>query len=304
MSNVTLRYRLQGDEAMNRGYVIMAIIAPTLLVISGVYLYSITATHPEKPVVVLPTKYVGNIYYFDITSEYYTFDNDTPLSHYWYQEFLKLCNWPTINITNISVTVTPQYLGYEGTRNHQGLSFYVLLNSSEYIEKVTYISDARYIEEKNGATSVFFDVPEEYSNRVTKYLAGYGNSYKVVIFNVHQSNFTMKTYSYADIYERRVKGPLPYNFTAYIETKDKIYRMEFIFNLTDEPYPLIDLYELYHLGNDTFDIPGATFFCYNSTWGKVIISDHFVKGTEYYFVEKNGTLSEIWSVEEVKYYGR
>ncbi len=282
-----------GDGAMNRAYVAIAIIIPALLVIGGAYFYSITPTRPEKPVVVLPTKYVGNIYYFDYSAPYTTFENKTPLSEYWEREYLKNRTW-TISANNITLTIVPVDLECLGDYESQFPRFLVVLNSSEYIEKVTYISDARYIEEKNGVTAVLIDVPEEYSNRVVKKLIGYRNSYEVVIFNVQQSNFTMKTYSYADIYERRVKAPLPYNFTAYIETKDKVYEMKFVFNLLDEHYPFLDLQDLYYMGNYSFYIPGAKYFCY-TPYGKnkVVISNHIVPGTKYFFAEKDGVLSAI-----------
>ena len=89
---------------------------------------------------------------------------------------------------------------------------------------------------------------------------------------------------------RKTKEPLPHNFTAYVETKDKIYRFEFRFNIAAKYYPFIEL-------RHTYDIPNATYFCYIPTENKVVISDHIVDGTKYFFVEKDGFLSRIVEVK-------
>jgi len=87
---------------------------------------------------------------------------------------------------------------------------------------------------------------------------------------------------------RKTKEPLPYNFTAYVETKDKIYRFEFRFNITAKYYPFIELWHTY--------VPNATYFWYIPSENNVVISDHIVDGTKYFFVEKDGFLSRIVEV--------
>jgi len=98
---------------------------------------------------------------------------------------------------------------------------------------------------------------------------------------------------YVHIDERKTKEPLPYNFTAYIETKDKIYRFEFRFNITANYYPFIELWHTY--------VPNATYYCYIPLENKVVISDHIVEGTKYFFVEKDGKLSRIVDINKYHY---
>ncbi len=278
---------------------LLAIVLPALLVIGGIgFYYSASHSVAEKPVVKLPTKYVGDVYIFPFNIEY-TYGNETPLAKYWEKEFYKGRVW-TISKDNITLTIRPINGECQGSREYQSYFFSVVLNSSRYIEKVKFISDARYIEKLGNCASVLISPGPEDRKYIEKDLGTSSGDYELMILKLQKNNVSIHINNYLHIDERRVNDTLPYNFTVYIETKDKIYRMEFDFNLTDEWGPYLDLWLLYHKNNFSYYIPGATYFCYNSSWGKVVISDHLVAGTQYYFIEKNGILSEIWSPYEVR----
>ena len=105
------------------------------------------------------------------------------------------------------------------------------------------------------------------------------------MYKFNMANFSFLCHTEVD-YVKSTNVSLPYNFTAYIETQNKIYKMEFMFNITDKHYPYLDSY---------YDnITGAKYFCYLN--GNVVISNHIVDGTQYYFMEKNGLLSKIMEV--------
>ena len=279
--------------------ILLAIVLPIVLVIGGGgFYYAAFHSAPEKPVVKLPTKYAGNIYIFDTIEIDYTYHNDTPLAKYWEREYLKMGHIWTISTNNINLTIKPYGLGFVGVPSWmQDLSFNITLKSSTYVEKVKIISDATYIEKLGNVASTVI-IPSKASE---KYVEKTLNAvfYNVTVFKVQRNNISLSLLDVVHIDSRDVNKTVPYNFTAYIETRDKIYEMKFVFNLTNQYFPLLNLWTLYH-EHDSYYIPGATYFCYNSTWGKVVITDHLVAGTQYYFVEKNGVLSRIWSPYEVR----
>ena len=280
--------------------ILLAIVLPIVLVIGGGgFYYAAFHSAPEKPVVKLPTRYAGNIYLFPFNFDY-SYKNKTPLQKYWVREYSKghILNE---SVDNITLTIKPPYgiwfSGYPGWM--QDLSFNVTLKSSTYVEKVKIISDATYIEKLGNVASTVI-IPSKASE---KYVEKTLNAvfYNVTVFKVQRNNISLSLLDVVHIDNREVNKTVPYNFTAYIETKDKIYEMKFVFNLTNEWGPYLDLQYLYFKEGDNYSIPGATYFCYNSTWGKVVITDHLVAGTQYYFVEKDGVLSEIWTPYQVKY---
>ena len=293
-----------------KGKIILAVVLPIVLVVGGGGFYY-AAFHPmrenvqEKPIVKLPTKYVGNVYIFPFNRAY-TLSNDTPLEKYWQREFYKGRVW-TISKDNITLTITPRGGEFEGAKEYQLGQFYVTLNSSTYIEKAIFISNATYIYELGNFPAVNIDYnidyPSEYNKYIVKKVYGFYNSYELIAFKFQKSNVSMRFLNVVDIPQRVTNATLPYYFTAYIETKDKIYEMNFVFNLTDEWGPYLDLWDLYIKYNSLY-IPNATYFCYNPSWGKVVISNHLVPGTKYYFVEKNGVLSGIWNPQHLINGGR
>ncbi len=272
---------------------LLAIVLPIVLVISGGGLYY-AAFHsaPEKPVVKLPTKYAGNIYLFPFNFGY-SYKNKTPLQKYWVREYSKghILNE---SVDNITLTLKPPYgiwfSGYPGWM--QDLSFNVTLKSSTYIEKVAFVSDATYIEKLGNVASTVI-IPSKASK---EYVVKTSNAdfYNVTVFKLRKSNVSIQASDFVDIDSRDVNKTVPYNFTAYIETKDKIYEMKFVFNLINKWGPYLDLQDLYYMGNYSFYIPGAKYFCY-TPYGKskVVISNHIVPGTKYFFAEKDGVLSAI-----------
>ncbi len=287
-----------------KGKIILAVVLPIVLVIGGGGFYY-AAFHPmrwnvqEKPIVKLPTKYEGNISMFPFLIPY-SCDNKTPLKKYWLREYFKdYLEGYRVNETvdNITLTINNTWFsGYPGWI--QSLYFNITLRSSTYIEKVAFVSDATYIEKLGNVASTVI-IPSKASE---KYVEKTLNAvfYNVTVFEVQRNNISLSLLDVVHIDNREVNKTLPYNFTAYIETKDKIYKMKFVFNLTNELEPYLDLQDLYVKYNG-FYVPGATYFCYNSTWGKVIISNHLVPGTQYYFIEKNGVLSSIWTPRQVQY---
>jgi len=277
-----------------------------VLVIGGGGFYY-TAFHsdqdktPEKPIVKLPTKYVGNVYIFPFNRAY-TLSNDTPLEKYWQREFYKGRVW-TISKDNITLTITPRGGEFEGAKEYQYGQFYVTLNSTTYIEKVIFICNATYIYDQGDFPDAHLDYPPAYEKYIVKEVDTFYGYYELIAFKLQKSNVSMRFLSVVSIPQRNTNATLPYYFTAYIETKDKIYEMNFVFNLTDEWGPYLDLWKLYIKYNSLY-IPNATYFCYNPSWGKVVISNHLLPGTKYYFVEKDGLLSSIWSPQQVINGGR
>ena len=279
--------------------ILLAVVLPIVLVVGGGgFYYAAFHSAPEKPVVKLPTKYEGNISIFPFLMPY-SWDNKTPLQKYWVREYSKghILNE---SVDNITLTLKPPYgIWFSGCPGWmQDFSFNVTLKSSTYIEKVAFVSDATYIEKLGNVASTVI-IPSKASE---KYVEKTLNAvfYNVTVFEVQRNNISLSLLDVVHIDNREVNKTVPYNFTAYIETKDKIYEMNFVFNLTNKLGPYLDLQDLYVKYNG-FYVPGATYFCYNSTWGKVIISNHLVPGTQYYFIEKNGVLSSIWTPRQVQY---
>ena len=294
---------------LKRTKIILAVVLPIVLVVGGGGFYY-AAFHPmrgnlqEKPVVKLPTKYEGNISIFPFLGPY-SCDNKTPLKKYWLREYFKdYSERYRVNETvdNITLTINNTWFsGYPGWL--QQLSFNVTLKSSTYIEKVIFISNATYIYELGNFPVVDLSYPPEYSKYIVKKVDTFYGYYELIAFKFQKSNLTLNFSDFASTPQRVTNATMPYYFTAYIETKDKIYEMNFVFNLTNKLEPYLDLPDLYGK-YDSLYIPNATYFCYNSTWGKVVISDHLLPGTKYYFVEKDGLLSSIWNPQHLINGGR
>ena len=286
---------------MRKARIILAVIIPLLFVTSGYY-YFIThlithplQTHVKKELVAMPEVYAGDIYVFQTTDGWVTCHNDTPLSGYWMREYLKNHTW-SISVDNISLTLRPQYPEFGGVGGVGGfgvMALKIILNSTRYIERVKYISNGTEMAIKNGGDiSVSLVEGEGYKREYTRYLylPGDPNVAEIESWHIGMSNVSFECMDYVHIDERKTKEPLPYNFTAYIETKDKIYRFEFRFNITANYYPFIELWHTY--------VPNATYYCYIPLENKVVISDHIVEGTKYFFVEKDGKLSRIVEVRK------
>ena len=230
----------------------------------------------------------------------HTYGNNTSLAKYWKREFYKGRVW-TISKDNITLTIMPRGGEFEGDKEYQFGHFYVTFNTSTYIEKAILISNATYIYELGAFPTVGIKGHlSEYNKYIVKKVDAPTGYYELMFFNFQKSNVSIHFLDIVDI-PRRNNTTLPYNFTAYIETKDKIYEMKFVFNLTNELGSYLDLQYLYFKNGDNYSIPGVTYFCYNSSWSKVVISNHLIAGTQYYFVEKNGVLSSIWTPYQVKY---
>ena len=285
--------------------ILLAVVLPIVLVIGGGGFYY-AAFHPmrenvqEKPIVKLPTKYAGNISIFPFLMPY-SWDNKTPLQKYWVREYSKghILNE---SVDNITLTLKPPYgIWFSGCPGWmQNLYFNITLRSSTYIEKVAFVSDATHIFMLGFSPIVSMDHSPKYNKYIVKDVGAPGGYYEIMVLKLQKSNVFINGISdELSIYQRN-NTTLPYNFTAYIETKDKIYKMKFVFNLTNKLGPYLDLQDLYVKYN-SFYVPRATYFCYNSTWGKVVISNHLVPGTQYYFIEKNGVLSSIWTPRQVQY---
>jgi len=278
---------------MKKARIILAVIISLLFVSSGYY-YLVThppQTHVKKEIVAMPVVYAGNLTYLDYTDYGVTYGNDTPLAKYWRAEYLKTHTW-SVERDGISLVIYPKYI--IGDYETEAIGFIVVLNSSKYIERVKYISNGTEMAIKNGGDiSVELVDGEDYEDKreYVRYLnlPGDPSVAEIVSWHVGISNVSFECKDYVHIDERKTKEPLPYNFTAYIETKDKIYRFDFLFNITAKYYPFI---ELWH----TYDIPNATYFCYIPSENNVVISDHIVDGTKYFFVEKDARLSRIVEV--------
>ncbi len=280
--------------------IILAIVLPIVLVVGGGGFYY-AAFHPmrenvqEKPIVKLPTRYEGNISIFPFLGPY-SYDSKTPLKKYWLREYFKdYLEGYRVNETvdNITLTINNTWFsGYPGWEQH--LAFNVTLKSSTYIEKAIFISNATYIYELGNFPTAYLSYPPEYSKYIVKRVDVPQYYYDLVVFKFEKSNVSIQATDFVDIDGGDVNKTVPYYFTAYIETKDKIYEMNFVFNLTDEWEPYLDLQDLYYMGNYSFYIPGSKYFCY-TPYGKskVVISNHIVPGTKYFFAEKDGVLSAI-----------
>ncbi len=277
---------------------VFATIAVLLLVLgAGSYIYMNQHKVVKKELVAMPVVYAGEIYIFDPIEEWVTFHNDTPLSSYWMREYLKNHTW-TISVDNISLTLKPDVPGFEGTIDFGGMALHIQFNSTQYIERVGYISNATEMAIKNGGfinTELVDEEDYENKREYVRYLnlPGDPSVAKIEVWYIGMSNVSFECMDYVDIHMRNTKEPLPYNFTAYIETKDKIYRFDFRFNITAEYYPFIYLRD----GWEPY-VPNATYYCYIPSENKVVISDHIVEGTKYFFVEKDGFLSRIVEVRK------
>ena len=290
--------------------ILLAVVLPIVLVIGGGGFYY-TAFHsaPEKPIVKLPTKYEGNISIFPFLAPY-SCDNKTPLKKYWLREYFKdYSERYRVNETvdNITLTINNTDFVRDFVGNsvgwQQNLVFNVTLNSSTYIEKVIFISNATYIYELGNFPDAHLDYSSAYKKYIVKKVDTFYDNYELIAFKFQKSKLTLHFSDFASMFQRITNATMPYYFTVYIETKDKIYEMKFVFNLTNKLEPYLDLWKLYIKYNSLY-IPNATYFCYNPTWGKVVISNHLIPGTKYYFVEKDGLLSSIWSPQQVINGGR
>ena len=259
-----------------------------VLILVGAYLYATGFFDKKKDLVVLPPKHIDKLYYFDWGS-YFDNTNTTPLTHCWLDEYYRLHTW-SIQKDGLNLTIYPEYV--TGTFVEEMISFVVTLNASRYVEKVKYISDAIGMAMENGGFVSTFIVAENYEDKRISY--GDVNlpedpsvgEWKIYKFNMANFSFLCHAYVHNDM--KYTNASLPYNFTAYIETQNKIYKMEFMFNITDKQYPYLDSY---------YDnITGAKYFCYLN--GNVVTSNHIVDGTQYYFMEKNGLLSKIMGVKK------
>lgn len=268
--------------------VVVSFLIILLLVSAYLYATGFFDKKDKKNLVVLPPKHIDKLYYF-YDNSYFGNNNTTPLTHYWLDEYYRLHSW-SIQKDGLNLTIYPGYV--IGSQVEEVIYFAVTLNASIYVEKVKYISDAIGMAKENGGFVGTQIVAENYEDKKISY--GYVNlpeDYGVGEWNLYQfnmANFSFLCHIGVDTHMKNTNASLPYNFTAYIETQDKIYRMEFMFNITDKHYPYLDPY---------YDnITGATYFCYVS--GNVVVSDHIVDGTQYYFMEKNGLLSKIVGVEK------
>ncbi len=275
-------------------FIIITITIPALLILSTVYLYNagyFRSPMPEKkPVIYLPTKWVGNLTYLYFGEEDVTYDNLTPLANYWYDEYLKTHTW-NVSCDGISITIHPDYI--TGDWESEMMELKIVLKSTTYIGQVKYISNGTEMAIKNeGCVWVKMEeINYRYKIRNTKEISLLGDP---SVADIHTIDFKMSNISFActnnvDIDTRNTNATLPYNFTAYVETKDRIYRFDFRFNLTNKHYPFIDLDYLSEITN-------ATYYCFIPSEDKVVISDHLVDGTKFFFIEKDGRLSKIAEV--------
>ena len=264
----------------------IALIVAVMMI--GAYPYATGFFNEKKDLVVLLPKHIDKLYYL------YPYGDNYPalIIHYWLGEYHRLHTW-TIQKDGLNLTIYPEYV--TGDDEFESISFVVTLNASTYVEKVKYISDAMGMAKENGGFVETQIVSENYED---KRISGEDvnlpedpsvEEWKIYQFNM--ANFSFLCHAYTDIHMKHTNASLPYNFTAYVETKNKIYKMEFMFNITDEHYPYLEPEYNYTTGATYFNITGATYFCYVD--GNVVISDHIVDGTQYYFVEKNGMLSKI-----------
>ena len=275
--------------------IILAIVLPIVLVVGGGGFYY-AAFHPmrgnlqEKPVVKLPTKYVNALRYWDYGDEYRLYHNGTPLAEYWEREYLRTHLW-NISTGNITLSIYPLYI--IGDSESESVALNITLRSRGYLEGVKYVLDGTESEIKNHGDIMVLLVE---SKNVSQDRVDYKDWTWATaeIFKFQDRNISFWTHAYFNLNERKVNGTLSYNFTAYIETKEKMYEMKFVFNLPNEHYPFLDLQDLYYMGNYSFYIPGAKYFCY-TPYGKnkVVISNHIMPGTKYFFAEKDGVLSAI-----------
>ncbi len=280
-------------------FIIMTITIPALLILSMVYFYNAgyfsSPAQEKKPVIYLPTKWLGEIYVFNPINERMTYHNSTPLARYWMNEYLKNHTW-TISVGNISLTLKPEYPELEGVGGIGGsgeIGLQVILNSTQYIGWVKYISNGTEMAIKNGGDVAVYAVEVNYRDKIesVKEIALPRDPSVAVVHTINfgMSNISFLCMDYVNIHERNTNITLPYNFTAYVETRRVIYRFDFRFNITNKYYPFIGLWESYY-------IPNATYYCYIPSEHKVVIADHLVDGTKYFFVEKDGRLSKITEV--------
>ncbi len=279
---------------MSKVFIIITITIPALLILSTVYFYSAgyfsSQMSEKKPVIYLPTKWVGNLTYLYFGEEEVTYDNLTPLAKYWYREYLKTHTW-NVSCDGIIITIHPDYI--TGDWGSEMMELKIVLKSTTYIGQVKYISNGTEMAIKNeGCVWVKMEeINYRYKIRNTREISLPGDP---SVADIHTIDFKMSNISFVcannvDIDPRNTNATLPYNFTAYVETKDKIYRFDFRFNLINKHYPFIDLDYLSELVN-------ATYYCFIPSEDKVVISNHLVNGTKFFFVEMDGRLSKIAEV--------
>ena len=283
-----------GDKVKHARISIVIVSIIVMLLLVSAYLYATGFFDKKKELVAVPPKHIDNLYYF-YWGSYFDNNNSTPLTHYWLDEYYRLHTW-TMQKDGLNLTIYPEHV--IGDSKTESIYFVLKLNVSRYVEKVEYVSDATGMAKKNGG---FLSTMIEEDNYADKKIAhgdvnwpGDPSVGEWDIYKFNMANFSFLCHIGVNDM-KYTNASLPYNFTAYIGTQNKIYRMEFMFNITDEHYPYLEPEYNYTTGASYFNITGAKYFCYVN--GNVVVSDHIVNGTQYYFIEKNGLLSKI---EEMK----
>ncbi len=260
---------------MSRRIVVIGVIVAILL-FGGSWYY---AFYISKKIVKVSPVYVDNTEYIPNEDYPRTIGNRTILRDYWVREYAKTHTW-NASYDGFKVSIHPDYiLDYQIFIN-------VTIKSRNYVEKITQRAE---LPGKVAEIYVFGNYKDHTAvkNRPRRYIAS--------TTKVDGKNALMN--EQMRLYFGGYMGSYSFRFTINFETNDSIYVFTYIFNISGMSYPFLE-YELpddpdpgYHVEH----LKNATFFCY-TPYGKrkVVVSDHVVYGTEYFFAEKNGNLSYIY----------